>query len=453
MLSLWDALSPALVVALMLQSFTAAAVPLGEPSAPVTSGARERVIVLCPSEVDDTMKAVLARVRGELAAARFQVSVAPLDLTVDPAKQVEAAVLQTQALAALAIEGSPAALSIWVFDRVGRRTSVQRTARRRDDLARDAQVLALEAIELIRVSMANLWPAPAPAQPPVATPSVVAPPGGATPGAGAQLATTPVTTPLVPAPPLEAPPAEPSPVEAPPAGAAGPEFSVAVGIASLRDWGTPAAQWMGSLNLGLRGGGRFVVRGRVTGLGPRASVEEAVGSASLRRELLALGVDQVLLSTARWELFAGLAIGAQHVRAQGVTADLNRPTYAASAWCPMGLAGVGATVRLGPHVLMSARLDGVWAGSKVNLQFDETRTSPFSRPGVLGDVGIQAAFLSSKSASSFVRAGLAAAFGCAVGCRRKRCWSSTCPDASASGCPDAATHGAVARRLGGPVAF
>jgi hypothetical protein len=107
---------------------------------------------------------------------------------------------ESHAVAAFAIahfgEPNGRTIAIWVSDRVGRRTNIVRMEMQGDDISQDAAVLALNAIELIRVSLAGLWPAP-----------------------------SQVTTPAPPAPTPE--PAQP------------PQFSIGLGMSAQQDLGFP----------------------------------------------------------------------------------------------------------------------------------------------------------------------------------------------------------------------
>ena len=137
-------------------------------SLPAAPPSRGLVIVLRPADVDELTRTALARVTGELPAAEFQTSFVTLDPSQDPTTQVETVAPESRAVAAFAIAhiGDPQGrtIAIWVSDRVGRRTSILRMAIQGDDISHDAAVLAVNAIELIRVSLAGLWPAPPPAR-------------------------------------------------------------------------------------------------------------------------------------------------------------------------------------------------------------------------------------------------------------------------------------------------
>jgi hypothetical protein len=342
-------LSPALVAA--------AESPPGEPAPlpppPASPALRELVIVLRPPEIDETLRIVLARVSGELAAARFQVRLGTLDREVDPGQQVDAAVTETGALAALAIQGGNDSLAIWVFDRVGQVATIQRMPLRQNDVARDAQVLALQAIELIRVSIINTWSPPAPPPP----------------------------APVEP---------EPAPVAAP-VGRRAP-VSLGLGVASLWDRGMPGPQWMASLNAALGLGRGLAAYVRLAGLGPSLTVERTDGTASIDRQVGALGMSWVFWTHARWDLYVALAVGAEHVQAQGMTSDPTRGAHSGNGWLPFVLGGVGGTARLGQHLSLVAEVDGVAALSRLDVRIGDIRTQPFSLPGILGDVGLRATF-------------------------------------------------------------
>jgi hypothetical protein len=164
--------SPVLVLALAVMGpvlvtgggAAAAAAPPGGPGGGTGLPTRGLVVVLRPDDVDPLTRTALARVTGELAAARFQVAVVALDPNVDPTQQVETVTPEFNPVAAFAIahvsDVRGDTMAIWVCDRLGGHTTIQRMAIRGGDVSQDAEVLALEAIELIRVSIAGLWPAP-----------------------------------------------------------------------------------------------------------------------------------------------------------------------------------------------------------------------------------------------------------------------------------------------------
>jgi hypothetical protein len=340
-----------------------------EGTVPITAGARPSqstlatrglVIVLRPSDADadELTRTALARVTGELTAARFQVTVLPLDPNLDPTPQVESAAPESQPVAAFAIarvtDAKRDTIAIWVSDRLGRRTTISRIAMRGDNISQDAEVLAIEAIELIRVSIAGLWPTPARTQ--------------ATQLMGGGTSTQPA-----------------------PASANGPEFSLGLGIAMLVDIGLPSPQWMGSINGMLMWPRGLAARARLSGLGPALTLSGDYGTAMVHRELATLGVAWVFWRHERVQSLISVAMGAEHLTADGAAADPAR-ARTASAWSALGMAGIGAAVRWGAGISLGAEVNAVVTAPPVNLRIADTDTKPFSRPGVLVNVGLQVAF-------------------------------------------------------------
>ena len=376
----WFAWAAALVWPWSVATVAGAAVAESGAAAPVEGPASRRgelVVVLRPSDLDDTMRTVLARVVGELAAARFQVQVGLLDLVQDPAQQLEAAVSQSRVLAAFAIEGGRDTLTIRVFDRASHVASIQRIEVRQGDIARDAQALALEAVEWVRVSLANSWPMP-PSTPPPTSP-----------------ASPPPTAPR--APPVPAAPVTVIGAETPQAGSSGPGLrrppvSVGLGIALLRDLGLSSSHWMASLHAEVRASSRLAVHARFAGLGPSTTVAAPDGSATMDRQIGSLGGAWYLWTGTRADLHVTAAIGAEHVSARGTASDPTRGAHEGSAWSPLVLSGLGATVHGGPHVAAWARLDGAWAWSPLQFRIGSALTDPLSRPAILGDLGVQVTF-------------------------------------------------------------
>jgi len=166
---------------------------------------------------------------------------------------------------------------------------------------------------------------------------------------------------------------------------------VGLGVATLWDLrSTP--QWMGSLHLERRFGARLAVQASVAGLGSSLTIPAPDTSASIERERGSLGVAWAFWSGARVYVSLVAGLGAERLRATGHTSDRTRPTWAATAWLPIGLAGVSATARLAAHWSVTAQVEEEWAWSKVNLMIGEGRTQPLARPGTLCEISIQASF-------------------------------------------------------------
>ena len=315
---------------------------------------RGLVIVLRPADVDELTRTALARVTGELTAADFQTTVVTLDPLQDPTTEVETVAPESRAVAAFAIAhiGDPSGrtIAIWVSDRVGRRTSILRMAIQGDDISHDAAVLALNAIELIRVSLAGLWPAPPQAAP-------AAPPGRT---------------------------AEP---------AQRPEVTIGLGIAAQQDIGLPSPQWMGSLMAMVTWPRGLGIKAEVSGLGPALTLTGDYGTAAVHRQLALLGLAWTFLRRTRVQSFVVVSGGVTHLSGEGATTDPKRAVArSGSTWSALGAAGIAAALRLGRGIWLSAELDGVATVPPLVIRIAATDTKPFSRPGVLANVGLHISF-------------------------------------------------------------
>jgi len=311
---------------------------------------RGLVIVLRPADVDELTRTALARVTGELAAAEFQTTFVTLDPLADPTTQVETVAPDSHAVAAFAIthfgELNGRTIAIWVSDRVGHRTNIVRMAMQGDDVSQDAAVLALNAIELIRVSLAGLWPA------------------------------APVVAPV-------APTRAPEPAQRP-------QVTVGLGVAALQDIGL---QWMGSLMAMVTWPRGLGIKAEVTGLGPAMKLNGDYGSASVYRQHAALGLAFTYLRRPWVQSFAVVSAGVAHLSGQGATDDPARAVpRTRSAWSALGAVGIAASLRLASRVWLGAEVDCIATLPPLVVRITDTETTPFSRPGVLANVGLQSTF-------------------------------------------------------------
>jgi hypothetical protein len=345
------------IVALLLSA--SATVPLPSPAAtPSALPSRGLVIVLRPTDVDERTRTALARVTGELTAAHFRVTVVPLDPNIDPAHQVETVSPDSNAVAAFAIghptDFGPDIVAIWVCDRLGRRTTIQRMAMHGDSISKDAEALALEAIELIRVSIAGLWPNP--------------------PHAGTVEAS----------PPPEPPP--PPPVTREPF-----EVGIGVGFAVLRDPGLETSHWLGTLSASVLWARRLGVRLSLAGLGTAETVSGAAGDASVRHQLASIGpLWNVWTGTQVW-VSLSLGVGFDHVMTQGMAVEPDRGR-SDSAWVPMVDAGIAGAVALGGGISIAAEVQALAATRPLVVRIGDSETAEIARPGVLIGARLQAHF-------------------------------------------------------------
>lgn len=334
----------------------AGAVPQPEPLAKAQPS-RGLVIILRPADFDELTRTALSRVTGELNAAEFQTTLVTLDPAQDPTSQVETVASESRAVAAFAIAhiGEPAGrtIAIWVSDRVGGRTSILRMAIQGDDISHDAAVLAVNAIELIRVSLAGLWPAPPPP---------------AAPAPEADQAVKPSLRPLI---------------------------TVGLGIATQQDVGLqfPSFQLMGSLMAMVTWPRGLGLRVQLSGLGPALTLTEKYGTAKLHRELASLGLTWTFLRRQQLQSLVAISAGVAHLSGEGAAADPTRAAaHSGTAWSALGSAGIAAAVRVAKGFWLAAELDGIAAIPPPVIRIANADSKPLFRPGVLLDVGLHVCF-------------------------------------------------------------
>jgi hypothetical protein len=123
---------------------------------------RHRVVLLEPSVGSDLEAEVLARVRGELEAAGFELYVIAVEAETDPKIAVESSARDLHPAAVLLVEQEVAEGSgthtaeLWVSDRSLQRTFVQRLRVEAGNASRGASWLAVQAVELVRARLAEL---------------------------------------------------------------------------------------------------------------------------------------------------------------------------------------------------------------------------------------------------------------------------------------------------------
>jgi hypothetical protein len=349
--------SPGAIVALLLSA--GAALPMPAPAAPpAEQPSRGLVIVLRPTDVDERTRTALARVTGELTAAHFRVNVIPLDPTVDPAHQVETVSPESNAVAAFAIghpaDFGPDIVAIWVCDRLGRRTTIQRMAMHGDSISKDAEALALEAIELIRVSIAGLWPNPLH--------------GGTVDAAPAH----------------QPPPAAPLPRDRV-------QLGVGLGFAMLRDPALATSHWLATLTGSVIGTKGLGLRLSLAGLGTAETVSGPAGEASVRHQLASIGPIWRVAAGPRVGVYLSVGLGFDRVVAHGTAVDMER-ARSPTAWVPAVDAAVAAAVSLGSGLSIAAEVQALAATRPLVVRIGDTETAEVARPALLIGARLQTTF-------------------------------------------------------------
>jgi hypothetical protein len=159
----------------------ALALLVGIAPADVLAQYRHRVVLLEQPNTDEASTEVLARLRGELTAAGFEVVLLPA-VEGDPADVSETTARDLHPAAVIFVlerpaEGSePRRIELWLSDRLSRRTFVQSLPVEADDSGRGYRRLAIQAVELLKARLAELMVTHEPDRPPPKPPAPPKPP-------------------------------------------------------------------------------------------------------------------------------------------------------------------------------------------------------------------------------------------------------------------------------------
>jgi hypothetical protein len=161
---------------------------------------RHRVVLIDQPSTDEASTEVLARVRGELTAAGFEVVLLPATVEGDPAVVSETTGRELHPAAVIFViekpaEGSePRRIEVWLSDRLSRRTFVQSLPVEADEAGRGYRRLAIQVVELLKARLAELMVTnmpelpPQPPKPPPEPDEPPPPPPPEPPGVGGRIA-------------------------------------------------------------------------------------------------------------------------------------------------------------------------------------------------------------------------------------------------------------------------
>jgi hypothetical protein len=338
------------------------------------------VVLVIPESAGPVATEALARVRGELQAARFEVETAMVGSGVDRRATVERALQKADARAAFGIFFGSGVAEIWVSDSLSGRTVVQTLPLSAAAPERRASVLAVKAVDLLKATLAEVWvpaplaPAPSPPPPPASHVAEPAGPRAAEPAVPPPAPPPPAPEPPLPPPRVERPEHERSPTvvtrrqEAPPSGdEAGPtplgrrlDLAVGgswIGSGSISTWAPLLALAAYSGHVGAR----LVA----TGFGSSTETQEMAGSVRLSYGLALAELVARQPFGGHFETTAGVSAGAAGLAVDGTGgAPVGGTTYEGHSqrvWSAVGGGGVGAavlfsrlTVAVDARVLVSA---------------------------------------------------------------------------------------------------
>jgi hypothetical protein len=338
-------------VLLMALVFAESAVAVPVPGR--APGSRGLVVVLVPPISDDVMRNALARVQGELAAAPFETVTAPIDAHSDVMAEVETAGAEQAATAAFAIvrdrDPGSGRVTIWVSNRVSRTTTMQRMQIEDGDVDRAAARLAIETVELVRASLAELWPQPR-VTPPAADIS------------------------QVPRAPNRS------------------RVALALSVGLLRAFGDAPDFWAPQIAASYGRKGGIAARLSASGLGPGAGVSTTTGSARIQRAIATFGLVRSFRPDRVVQPSFGIAAGIHHISVTGMLAAMPELARDAGAFSALATASAGVALAVSSRlaVLVETEILMFWPAQTVRIY--DTDVATFDRPNLFVHAGLLAAF-------------------------------------------------------------
>ena len=341
------------LMALALAEPAVAAGPVSQPS----PHWRGLVVVLVPPLDDDVTRNALARVSGELAAAPFRTITKPIEPDRDVMAQVETAGSDQSATAAFALvrdrDPGSSRVTIWVSNRISGTTTMQRMQVEGGNVDRAAARLAVETVELVRASLAGIWPSP-PAE-------------------------------TVPPPVVEKPALPPAP--------RGARLALGVGVGRINDFGDVPSTWAPQVAISYGRPAGIGVRLFASGLGTGGSVStENVGTGRFERTIVSLGLVRSFRSDRIVQPLIGLAGGVHYLSAHGVSAASGVPLYDRSAFSALAMASLGVGFALIPRLALVAEADVLMTWPSVAIRADQTDVATLNRPSLFVHAGLLATF-------------------------------------------------------------
>jgi hypothetical protein len=305
-------------------------VPRSGGAAETPRGASRRVLLVTTDPAGEIAPVVVARLRGELRAARFEMDVATIASDAPRRTTVEEMAARGGVTAALGIFVGADRVEMWAADASAGRTLMQNLPLDPGATDRRATIVAVKAVDLLKATLAEIWSAPPPLS------AVVADQPSAPPPATADA--------VVVAPPTA------TAVDAAPERTQD-RFDVTGGGGWLQQ-GTHGG-WAPLLAIAAAlGRGPFAARVTVSALGQTITFSQAEGSAQLAQEI---ALCELMLRSGAWHGLRGalsLGAGAHHLSITG----RGQPGFRGDnfdLWSMATAAGAGVSLDVSPHWVLA----------------------------------------------------------------------------------------------------
>jgi hypothetical protein len=324
---------------------------------PARADLRYRVVLLRPQVTDDVTSDALTRVRGELAAGGFDVSMLPHDPALEVRAALETVGRELDPIATFAIVRAAGGntAEIWVCDRLEGKSVIQSVRLDGSGATGDASpsvVLAVQAVELLKASLAQYWLSST-RQPAARTRTPAgpaAPPAYATTGIG-----------------------------------------VEAGIGWLDSAGAVTGAWQPILRASWGGAHGWGVRLAAAGFGSEASLHAPLGTAQIRQQLATAEIVRGFRAGHLVQPVASLGAGAYGARIEGVAAP-GSTGVTTDSWSALVTAGAGVVLPLASHVALAADAHILVAVPYTAVRFGSVEAGNTGWPSLLVSAGLLATF-------------------------------------------------------------
>ena len=343
-----------LVVATFLLVAAAARIGGAAEAAKGAPASGRRVLLVTTDPGGEIAPVVVARLRGELRAARFDMDVATIAADAPRRGSVEEMAARAGITAALGIFVGGDRVEMWAADATAGRTLMQNLPLDPGATDRRATIVAVKAVDLLKATLAEIWSTPpAPREP--------APPE--------------VERPLPP--PPEATTTAPAPAADADAGPA--RLAITLGAGWLQAGAASGWAPMAAIAAAI-GGGRFAARLTVSALGATADVTRpSVGSAQLTQEI---GLAELVLRSGVWHRLRGalaLGVGAHHLAVTGRGAA-GFAGIDSSIWSLATTLGAGVSLDLTRHLMLTFDARAVENLPATEVHIDGATAAHVGRP-------------------------------------------------------------------------
>jgi hypothetical protein len=320
------------------------------------------VVLLSPATSDAVTAEAMARVRGELKAAGFEVAIIPF--TGDVAKRdLETAGRDRNAIAAFAIfvhpsQGGTSVAEIWVSDRVRQKTVMQNALLYDTDRGRGSEILAVRAVELLKANLADFWAPAAPA--PSAAPHPAPPPPPTLPASEAEQTSRPSFASGV---------------------------GVGLGAGFMAGFSAKGTTWAPEVMASYGWPLGFGLRASFVGLGQPETFSADAGSAVVEQQLAAFEAVKTWWPRAALVPFAFAGTGAQHAHVTG-TGKFPYQGHTSDDWSLLTTLGAGVGIPLVSILSLVVQARGLAAWPSGVVQIAGAEAGRVGAPSLLVDGGL-----------------------------------------------------------------